>query len=267
MQGSRRRDATWSSSAAASSAWRSHASCWPGTPGPSLCLLEREPELGAHQTGPLERRHPRRHLLRAGLAEGAALRRGRPRPLRLLRGARDRGAPRRQADRRHRRGRAAAARRARAARARERGARACAGSAPDEIARDRAARPRHRRAALPEHRGRGLRARSPRAFAEDVAAAGRLGRHGLRGRRALRRAGAGSTGRARATGRPEAGFVVVCAGAWSDRLAVAAGRAGGAADRPLPRRLPEAAPRARATWCGPASTRSPIPTCPSSAPT
>ena len=50
----------------------------------------------------LERGDPRRHLLRAGIAEGAALRRGRPRPLRLLRGARDRGPPGRQADRRRR---------------------------------------------------------------------------------------------------------------------------------------------------------------------
>ena len=56
----------------------------------------------------------------AAVAEGAAMRRGRPRPLRLLRRARDRGPPRRQADRRRERGRASALGRAGAAGARQR---------------------------------------------------------------------------------------------------------------------------------------------------
>ena len=37
-------------SAEASSAWPSPASCSRAGPGASLCVLEREPELGAHQT-------------------------------------------------------------------------------------------------------------------------------------------------------------------------------------------------------------------------
>ena len=64
---------------------------------------------------PLQRRDPRRDLLRAGLAEGAAVRRRGARAVRLLRRARDRRDARRQADRRHPRARAAAPRRARAA--------------------------------------------------------------------------------------------------------------------------------------------------------
>ena len=63
-----------------------------------------------------QRRHPRRHLLQARLAQGAALRDRRARALLLLRAALDPARALRQADRRASRGRAGTARRARAAR-------------------------------------------------------------------------------------------------------------------------------------------------------
>ena len=84
---------------------------------------------------PLQRRHPCRDLLRAGIAEGAALRRRR-------RAVSTPTATERGIDARRdgkvivatRESGAATARRARAARPRQRGARACAGSAPTSCA-------------------------------------------------------------------------------------------------------------------------------------
>ena len=73
-----------------------------------------------------QRRDPRRHLLRARVAEGAAVRGGRARDVRVLRRARDSLRALRQGDRGPRRERAAGAGRAGAARTGERGARPAA---------------------------------------------------------------------------------------------------------------------------------------------
>jgi hypothetical protein len=127
-----------------------------------------------------ERRDPRGDLLRAGLAEGAALRRGRPGALRLLRGARDRGAPGRQADRRHLREGTAPPGRARAPRPRQRSP----GAAADRRRRDRrdrAPRAGCRRPPLAEHRGGRLRRRRPGARVRDPRG-GRGDRAWVRGR-------------------------------------------------------------------------------------
>jgi (S)-2-hydroxyglutarate dehydrogenase len=58
-------------------------------------------------------------------------------------------------------------------------------------------------------------------------------------------------------GTTTAGFAVLCAGPWSDRLAIAAG---------VPAAICACAPSG-VTWCGPASTRCPIPSSRSSEPT
>ena len=58
---------------------RRRASCSARHPGAAIVVLEREPADRRPPERPLQRRHPRRDLLRAGLAEGAALRRGRAR--------------------------------------------------------------------------------------------------------------------------------------------------------------------------------------------
>ncbi len=71
-------------------------------PAPGRARARRRARGGARGAPeqPQLRRDPRRHLLRAGLAEGAAVRRRRGADVRLLRGQRDRRAPDRQADRR-----------------------------------------------------------------------------------------------------------------------------------------------------------------------
>ena len=58
--------------------------------GMSVVVLEREARLGQHQTTHNSGVDPRRHLLRARVAEGAAVRGGRGRAVRVLRRARDR---------------------------------------------------------------------------------------------------------------------------------------------------------------------------------
>ena len=192
-------------------------------PGASVAVLERERAIARPPDRALQRRHPRRHLLRAGLAEGAALRRGRARALRVLRRAR------RSA--RERSGKLiVAATRARSCRASTSssgaasptGCRACERLGAGELRRDRAARARRRRPALARHRGRrlhrGRRAHTP----PTLAAAGGRDRHRLRGPRHCEPAG-GAVEVAHGRARPRAGFVVACAGAWADRLAVAAG--------------------------------------------
>ena len=82
-----------------------------------------------------------------------------------------------------------------------------------------------------------------RALAREARGARREHRDRLRGGR---RGGARRPGGASATrgGETRAGRAVFCAGAWADRLAVACGAPAGPADRALPRRLPE--PQARA---------------------
>ena len=103
----------------------------------------------------LVRRHPRRDLLRAGLAQGAPLRGGRARALRLLCRARHPDRAWRQADRRDAARGAAAPGRARAAGARERGPGPQA-SRRRRDRRHRAARARHRSAPLARYRNGGL---------------------------------------------------------------------------------------------------------------
>ena len=167
---------------------------------------------------------------------------GRARALRVLRRARDRGAARRQADRRHRRGRARRASTSSSAAAPPTGFRGCGGSSADEIARDRAARRRASRRCTRPRPGSSTSRRVAAAYAEDLARGRRRGDHRLRGQRDRRPAARRVTHAGGTTGRAPS---VVCAGAWADRLARAAGRARRPADRPVPRRLPAPAPRAR----------------------
>ena len=189
---------------------------------------------------PLLRGHPRGHLLRAGLAQGAPLRRGRARALRLLRRAWHPHRARRQADRRDPAGGAAAPGRAGAPGRRERGAGPRAGR-PGRDRRHRAACSRDRGAPLPRHRHRGLPSRRARLRGR-CGGGGRHRHHGLRGAgdpRARRRRG----GRSRAGQDAGAG-----ARELRGRLVGPPGgggrRPGRPAHRPVPRRLP--APPARA---------------------
>ena len=71
------RPATSRSPVAGSSAWPSPASCCVRRPGARVVVLERADAVGTGPDGPQQRRRPRRRLLRAGVAEGAAVRRGR----------------------------------------------------------------------------------------------------------------------------------------------------------------------------------------------
>ena len=119
----------------------------------------------------------------------------------------------------------------------------------EELRGGRAARARRGRAALAGDRHRRLRAPSPRAYADDVRAAGgevRLGaavgqagrvtvRTRASARRATRREGGPRAARRRA---------IVCAGALVGPARAARRRARGPAHPAVPRRLPAAAPRA-----------------------
>ena len=82
-----------------------------------------------------QRRRPRRHLLRARVAQGAALRGGRARAVRVLRGARHPVRAPRQADRGARRGRAGAGSTSSSAAAARTACPGCAGSTPTACAR------------------------------------------------------------------------------------------------------------------------------------
>ena len=219
---SRPASATSSSSAPGSSGSRSPASSRGATTDSgsrcSSASRDRRPP-----DRPLERRHPRRHLLPARLAEGAALRRRGARALRVLRRARDRGRALGQADRR------------------DGARRSCRGSTSSSAAGARTGCPGLRRVGR-----RGDRARSSRTppgiaalhspatgvvdFAEVAAALRRRSRrrrrHGHRSAAASSRSTTPPAGRSiahAARDAPRRGAVVVCAGAWSDRLAVAAG--------------------------------------------
>ena len=86
---------------------------------------------------------------------------------------------------------------------------------------DRAARPRHRRPSLPRDRRRRLR--PGRDGLRSGCRGGRRSRRdGLRGPRPHPSSAEASPSSTRAAS-TDAGFVISCAGAWSDRLAVAAG--------------------------------------------
>ena len=242
------------------------ASCSLRHDGMRVAVLEREDAHRRPPDQPQLRRHPRRHLLRARLAEGAAVRaRARATCTPTARSTAS-------GDERcgklivaHARGRAARPRRARAPRPRERRARPARGSAPTRSRRSSRtprASPRctRRRPASSTSRAVAARAsrerRAARGGSDHAPAArsraSRAGRRGSRVVHALRQ-------------RPRARAAIFCAGAWSDRLAVAAGADARPADRPLPRRLPAAPARAARPRPLGRSTRCPTRTCRSSA--
>ena len=209
--------------------------------GASSCSSAR-PRRGAHQTGHNSGVAHAGHLLRAGLAQGAPVRRGRARAGGVLRGARPRLRALRQADRRARR--AASCRRSTSSSgaARRTACRGCGGSTPAEL---REIEPHAAGIAAlhsPATAIVRLRARVARALADDLRAAGRRDRlrrarcDGLRAgarRRLVLRHAARRGDRRRASRSFCAGRVV--------GPARAAGRRGpGPADRPVPRRLPAA---------------------------
>ena len=164
-------------------------------------------------------RDPRRHLLRAGLAEGRAVRGGAAEMYEYCEDAGDPLRALRQADRRHRAPSWRASTSSSGAAGRT-GSRACAGSTPTASARSSRTRPGSPpcTARAP---GSSTSARSPRAYAEDLREAG--------GKIALGcevRASSPARGSLRVRHSPgvtEAGHAICCAGAWSDRLAVASG--------------------------------------------
>ena len=95
----RRESATWRSSAGASSAWRWHASCTRGGRTGAWRCSRQAASVGTGQTGHNSGVDPRGDLLRAGLAEGAAVRVRGAGAVRVLRRARDPLQALRQADR------------------------------------------------------------------------------------------------------------------------------------------------------------------------
>ena len=187
--------------------------------------------MAAHQTSPLQRRDPRRHLLRAGLAEGAAS--ASRAPALLYAYCEERGIDARTDGKL-----IVAAERGRAARASTSSsgageANGVPGLRRVDVGRDRARSSRTRAGVAALHSPRpGVVdfARVAAAYAHGRRGGGGDDRHGRRGARPAGRGGASITV-AHARGVTEAGYVVSCAGAWSDRLAVRGGRAGRAADR------------------------------------
>ena len=203
-----------------------------------VAVFEREPRIAVHQTGHSSGVIHSGIYYAPGLAEGAALRRRGAASCTTT--ATERGIPAARTGKlivATGAERAAAPRRARAPRARQRG--------------PRPAPPRHRSEAREfEPHAAGLEAlHSPStgvvdfaavagAFAADLERAGGTVHLGCE----VESLGDGTLVHAQGTTRARA--TISCAGAWSDRLAVAAGAPRRAPDRPLPRRLPAAASRA-----------------------
>ena len=187
-------------------------------------VLERGAEVGTRPDRPQQRRDPRRHLLRARLAQGAAVRGGRARDVRATASEHgDRARALRQADRGARRDASSGASTSSSGAGARTACRGCAGCAASEIARDRAALPR----ASP-------RCTRPSTGHRRLRRGGALARRGASSARACRwprrcaieavdQRGGRIVLAPRAAARPRARFAVFCAGAGSDRLAVAAG--------------------------------------------
>ena len=211
-------------------------------PGARIVVLEREERVGAHQTGPNSRRGPRRHLLHAGLVEGAAVRRGhRASSTKFCERARGRPRALRQGHRRARPRGARPPRRARAPRPRQRR------SGPAALGADEL------RELEPHARGsRGLH--SPHTGIVDFAGVARALAAQLRARRGVVATGARSGSFDRADGahassrtpgaspRPQLRRLRGRVGRPPGRRG---GRAPRPAHRPVPRRLPAAGPERR----------------------
>ena len=234
-------------------------------PGARLCVLEAGPTIGRHQTGRSSGVIHAGIYYRARLAQGAALRRGRARALRVLRRARCRLRQIGQADRRRRGGRAR-----RLDELERRGkANEVAGLRRLGARRDRAKSSPPRPASPPCTRPRPASSTSSPSPSPTRPTSPRAGGTVHLRRRRDRRRFPGWRRSDCVTRRatPRAATAVFCAGLWSDRLAVACGAP---AD---PRIVPfrggylrgDAGPGP--TPCGPTSTPCPTPTCPSSAPT
>ena len=185
------------------------------------------------------------------------MRRGRAPALRVLRRARDRGPPERQADHRHFRVRAAGLDELER-RGRENGVPACGGSARTRSPRS-SPTPAGVGATLARYGGGRLRARARRSPATSRPPVGPCTTSaGVK--RLVPRGGSISVDHER--GSTEAGFVISCAGAWSDRLAVAAGAASEPRIVPFRGGYLRLRPERRELDFAPASIRSPIPTFP-----
>ena len=236
------------SSAAASSGWPLRASCCGGARARRVVVLEREHDVGRHQTGRNSGVAARRHLLRAGVAQGAAVRRGRARAVRVLR-ART-ASPHEQTGKlivATERRRAARARRARAPRRRQRRTGAAPPAARTSSRSSSRTRPASRRCTRLLRASSTFARRRPRARGRG-AGGGRPDRH-RRGDR-LRRAAPARAGAARrATRRARRARGLLRRATWSDgwrsRRAPTATRG---SSRSAARGCGSS--RSAATWCG-----------------
>ena len=209
-----------------------------------VVVLEREQRVAVHQTGHNSGVAHAGIYYAAGSLKARLCVEGRRELARVLRGARARLRALRQADRRARPRRAAGARRAGATRRGQRSRRPAARrrgrAARARAARDRGSphctRRRRRSSTSPRSRARSPTTCAPRAARSSRGAA--VERH--RGPRAARQPARGGSSCAMRAASSAARFAVFCAGGASDRLARAGRRGARPADRPVPRRLPEA---------------------------